>query len=47
MKIFLIDGFSTPHRSDRYFKGGGIMLFARKDIPSNLLAVENKSLEDL
>ena len=44
---FLSDGFSTAYCSDRYFKGGGIMLFARKDIPCNLLAIENKSLEDL
>ena len=35
---FLIDGFSTPYRSDRDSKGGGIILFVRKDIPSNLLA---------
>ena len=44
---FLIDGLRTPYRSDHYFKSGGIMFFAREDIPSNLLATENKLLEGL
>ena len=38
MEIFLIDGFSTPYRLDRWTYGGGLMLFVRKGIPSNLLA---------
>ena len=42
---FLIDGFCTPYRSDRDSKGGGIILFVRKDIPSNLLALENEPIE--
>ena len=33
---FLIEGFSTPIRLDRDSKGGGIMLYVRADIPSNL-----------
>ena len=37
---FLIDGFSQPSRIDRNFSGGGIMLYLREDIPSNLLKVE-------
>ena len=41
----LIDGFSTPYRSDRDSKGGGIMLFVREDIPSNLLDIENNPIE--
>ena len=44
---FLIDGFSTPYRSDRDFKVGGIILFLREDIPSSLLATENKPIEGL
>ena len=44
---FLIDGFSTPYHSDRDFKVGGIILFLREDIPSNLLATENKPIEGL
>ena len=38
---FLIDGFSTPIRSDRDANGGGIMLYVREDIPANLLAIKN------
>ena len=44
---FLIGGFSTPYRLDRESKGGGIMLFVRAEIPSNLLALEEKSIESL
>ena len=44
---FSIDGFCTPHRSDRDAKDGRIMVFLRKDIPSNLLAIENKPIEGL
>ena len=31
---FLIKSFSVPYRLDRTAKGGGIVLFIRKDIPS-------------
>ena len=37
---FLIGNFliySPPYRLDRHSKGGGIMLYIRKDIPSNPL----------
>ena len=44
---FLIEGFSTPYRLDRDSKGGGIMLYVRADIPSNLLALEDKPTESL
>ena len=42
---FVIAGFSTPYRLDRDCLVGGLMLFARKDIPSNLLTIEEKPLE--
>ena len=42
---FLIEGFSTPYMLDRDSKGGGIMLYVRADIPSNLLAFEDKPIE--
>ena len=40
---FVIDGFSTPYRLDRDNNGGGIMLYVREDIPSNLLATDEKN----
>ena len=40
---FVIDGFSTPYRSDRDSNGGGIILYVREDIPSNLLATDEKN----
>ena len=40
---FVIDGFSTPYRLDRESNGGGIMLYVREDIPSNLLATDEKN----
>ena len=42
---FLIDGFSALYRLDRNYQGGGLMLFVREDIPSNLLASEEKPIE--
>ena len=39
---FVVDGFSTPHRLDHDSNGDGIMLYVRKDIPSNLLATDEK-----
>ena len=44
---FLIERFSTPYRLDRDSKGGGIMLYIRADIPSNLFALEDKLIESL
>ena len=40
---FVIDGFSTPYRSDCNNNCGGIMLYDREDIPSNLLAMDEKN----
>ena len=42
---FLINGFSQPYRIDRNSSGGGIMLYVREDIPSNLLKVESLPIE--
>ena len=44
---FIIEGFSTPYRLDRDSKGGGIILYVREDIPSNLIAFEEKPIESL
>ena len=41
---FVIDGFSAPYRLDRNCLGGGLMLFVRDDIPSNLLTIEEKPI---
>ena len=43
---FLIDGFSTPYRLDRNSNGGGLILFVRKDICSNLVEPDEKPIED-
>ena len=40
-----IGGFSKPYRLDRDSLGGGILLYVREDIPSNLLGVETKPIE--
>ena len=40
---FVIHGFGTPHRLDRDSNGGGIVLYVREDIPSNLLATDEKN----
>ena len=34
---FKIDGYATPYRLDRNRNGGGILVFAREDIPSKNL----------
>ena len=39
---FVKDGFSTLYRLDRNSNGGGIMLYVKGDIPSNLLAIDKK-----
>ena len=44
---FLIDGFSTACLVPRDSKGGGMMLYVRADIPSNLLAFEDEPIESL
>ena len=35
--LFHIDGFSPPYRIDRTNRGGGLILYVRKDIPSKEL----------
>ena len=42
---FLIGDFSKPYRLNRDSLGGGIWLYVREDIPSNLLEVETKPIE--
>ena len=42
---FLIQGFNAPYRLDRNCQGGGLMLFVRENIPSNLLTIEDKPIE--
>ena len=42
---FSTDDFSQPYRVDRNSSGGGIMLYVREDIPSNLLKVESVPIE--
>ena len=46
-KFFLIEGFSTYYRLVRHTKGGGIILHVRADMPSNLLAFEDKPIQSL
>ena len=35
-------GLGTPYRLNRNSNGGGLMLFVREDIPSNLVEAETK-----
>ena len=44
---FLIHGVSPHNRLDRDSKGGGIMLYIREDVPSNLLATDKEPIESL
>ena len=41
----VIDDFSVPYRLARNCLGGGLMLFVREDVPSNLLTIEEKPVE--
>ena len=49
MSQFMVDGFSTPYRQDRYRNRGGIIVYIRDDIPSKLLMehVFPDDIEDL
>ena len=40
---FIIDQFSKSYRLDCYSNGGGIILYVGGDIPSNLLATDEKN----
>ena len=42
---FQIKGFSDPFRVDRNTHGGGILFYAREDIPVKILSVENLPTE--
>ena len=42
---FLIDGFHTPFRFDRNKNGGGILLYVREDIPTEILSHDFPSAE--
>ena len=42
---FVTDGFSAPYRLDRNCLGGGLILFVREDVRSNLLTTEEKPVE--
>ena len=43
--MFLIDGFDMAHRLDRNSNGGGLLLFVREDIPSNLEDIPSNLVE--
>ena len=45
--IFSVEGFSITYMLDRDSKGGGIMLYVREDILSNLIVCEDKPIESL
>ena len=42
---FLIEGLWTPYSLDCNSKGGGILLYVREDIPSNLFTVDISPIE--
>ena len=42
---FLINGYTSPYRLDRNGKGGGILVFVRGDIPSNLVTASFPNAE--
>ena len=42
---FLIEGFTTPYWLNCNSNSSGILLYAREDIPFNVMAIENKAIE--
>ena len=42
---FLIHGFISPYRLDCDSKSGGIMLYIREDIPSNILIIDKEPID--
>ena len=40
---FLLDEFLKPHRLDRCWNGGGILIYIRDDIPAHLFSNSNKT----
>ena len=45
-KQFLIPGYKKPYRRDRNRNGGGVMIYVREDIPSDIL-IKHKTLENI
>ena len=43
---FFIEGFTLPYRLDRNCRGGGILVYVRKDIPPKLIEM-NSSIESI
>lgn len=42
---FSTANFSQPYKADRNSSGSGIMLYVKKDIPSNLIKIESLLME--
>ena len=42
---FVINGYSTLYRLDKYSNGGGILLYKREGVQSYLTATENKPVK--
>ena len=40
-KQFLVPGYKKPYRLDRNRNGGGVMIYVREDIPSDILLKHN------
>ena len=45
-KQFLIPGYKKPYRRDRNRNGGGVMIYVREDIPSDIL-IKHKTQENI
>lgn len=43
---FLINSFSNPHLLGYHTKGSNAIILVRKDITRNILAIEDKAIED-
>ena len=42
---FFLDIYSTQYKLNQNRNGGGIMLFARNDVPSNMIPIEKLPIE--
>ena len=45
-KQFIISGYKKPYRRDRNRNGGGVLIYVREDIPSDIL-IKHRSLENV
>ena len=45
-KQFIIPGYKKPYRRDRNRNGGGVMIYVREDIPSDIL-IKHRSIENV